>query len=361
MTKYNGRYYLQYSAPGTQFHSYADGVFVGGGPLGPFTYATYSPFSQKPTGFITGAGHSSTFQDTHSNWWRISTMVISVRHMFERRLGVFPAGFCSNGQFFCDTYLGDYPQFLPGGGGASAKNNSPGWMLLSYAKKAWASSARTNFPVANAFDENIQHWWCAKTGHAGEWLKVDLGKICRIEAVQINFADEGAQFHGRLQGDAYQYYIEASRDGATWEKILDRSDNHRDMPHDYAQLPQPVKARYVRFTNVHCPAGAALSISGFRIFGNGLDKSPGAVENVLVKRDPKDGRKAAVSWSPSKGAEFYIVRYGIDPGRLFNNYQIYNATNAQINSLNSGVTYYFTVDAINQSGVTKTASIATLN
>jgi xylan 1,4-beta-xylosidase len=361
MTKYDGKYYLQYTAPGTQFHSYSDGVFVGDAPLGPFTYAPYSPFSHKPTGFVTGAGHSGTFEDARGSWWHVSTMVISVRQMFERRLGLFPAGFCADGQLFCNTYLGDYPQFVPGIKSDPAENNSPGWMLLSYAKKAWASSARTNFPIANAFDEDIQNWWCAQTGNAGEWLEVDLGKICRIEALQINFADEAAQFHGKLYGDAYQYYVEASRDGVTWKKILDRSDNHRDAPHDYAQLERPIKARYVRLVNIHCPAGADLSVSGFRIFGNGLGKSSGAVKNIAVQRNPNDGRKALVSWSPGARAEFYIVRYGIAPDRLFGNYQIYNATSAQINSLNDGVTYYFTVDAVNDSGVTQTKSVTKLN
>ena len=63
MNKISGKYYLQYSAPGTEFKTYADGVYVADKPAGPFTYALYSPFSFKPTGFICGAGHSCTFAD----------------------------------------------------------------------------------------------------------------------------------------------------------------------------------------------------------------------------------------------------------------------------------------------------------
>jgi hypothetical protein len=37
MTKHNGKYYLQYAAPGTEFSGYADGVVVGDSPLGVFT------------------------------------------------------------------------------------------------------------------------------------------------------------------------------------------------------------------------------------------------------------------------------------------------------------------------------------
>jgi hypothetical protein len=113
--------------------------------------------------------------------------------------------------------------------------------------------------------------------------------------------------------------------------------------------------------NVHCPAGARFSISDFRIFGNGLGRSPAAVQSVIAGRNPADARKTTVTWSPSERAEFYIVRYGLAPDRLFNNYQIYNATNAQINSLNSGTVYYCTMDAINDSGVTPAKTVFRLN
>ena len=358
MTKNHGKYYLQYSAPGTQFHSYADGVLAGDSPTGPFTYAPYSPFSHKPTGFATGAGHSATFQDKSGNWWHIATITISERHMFERRLGVYPAGFCPDGQIFCDTGLGDYPQFLPGIQSDPTHHNQPDWMLLSYAKNAAASSTLPGFAVANAFDENIRTWWCAKSGDAGEWLKVDLGKTCRINALQINFADEGSQTLGKLYEDAYQYYIEGSSDGQNWAKILDRSDNHRDAPHDYTQLEHPVKARYVRLVNVHCPADAKFSVSGFRVFGNAPGHRPAGVKDITVQRHTDDPRKTTVSWPSAKGAEFYIVRYGLAPDRLFENYQIYGSTTAQINALNDGVDYYFTVDAVNASGITRTKSIS---
>lgn len=36
MIKHDGKYYLQYAAPGTQFRTYGDGVYVGDSPLGPW-------------------------------------------------------------------------------------------------------------------------------------------------------------------------------------------------------------------------------------------------------------------------------------------------------------------------------------
>ena len=62
MNKHEGKYYFQYAAPGTQYNVYADGVYTGDSPLDPFKYQAHNPFSSKPGGFITAAGHGSTFQ-----------------------------------------------------------------------------------------------------------------------------------------------------------------------------------------------------------------------------------------------------------------------------------------------------------
>ncbi len=350
MTKHDGRYYLQFSAPGTQFKVYADGVYTATNPMGPFEYAPYSPFSHKPTGFIGGAGHSSTVKADGDNYWHITTMTISVRDMFERRLGLYPAAFTPDGQLFCNTYLGDYPQFVPGFEKNPAENNSPGWMLLSYNKPATASSVLEQFPARYAFDEDIRTWWSATSGKSGEWLQVDLGKPCRIEALQINFADQGMTNRGRMYDDSYRYYVQTSDDGRAWQVCLNRSDNRRDSPHDYSQLDEPVTARYVRLVNVHMPGNGLFSVSGFRIFGNGLGNAPTEVKGLEAVRDSADPRQVHVSWKPVQGADFYIIRYGIARDRLFNNYQVYKSNHFDINSLNVATSYYLTVDSVNDCG-----------
>ena len=163
MNKYNGKYYLQYASPGTEFKTYADGVYKSDSPTGPFIYEKNSPFSYKPGGFIAGAGHSSTFQDNYGNYWHVSSMSISIRHMFERRLGLFPACFDKDGVLRTFTAFGDYPTIMPDHKIDFEKEGLfKGWMLLSYNKKATASSSMEKYPVKNAFDENIRTWWSAK-------------------------------------------------------------------------------------------------------------------------------------------------------------------------------------------------------
>ena len=107
----------------------------GTSPAGPFTYMENSPVSYKPTGFIGGAGQGCIFTAGSENYWKAATNSISVRHMFERRVSFYPSGFDKDGYLFTNTYLGDYPMFLPGGKEQIAGEYQPGWMLLSYGKK----------------------------------------------------------------------------------------------------------------------------------------------------------------------------------------------------------------------------------
>ena len=187
MNKWNGKYYLQYAAPGTELATYGDGVYVGGSPLGPFTYQAHNPFSSKPGGFITGAGHGSTIEDAYGNLWHASTMRISVNANFERRLGLFPAGLDRDGLLFCNQNFADYPLEIPEGK-FDPHSIKPKWMLLSYKKNVAASSYREGHEPVKALDEDIRSCWCAR-GSAGEWYRLDLGDVYEIHGIQLNFSD----------------------------------------------------------------------------------------------------------------------------------------------------------------------------
>ena len=197
MTKHDGRYYLQFAAPGTEFNCYSDGVYVGGSPLGPFTYGEDNPLSTKPGGFIPGSGHGSTIQDKQGNWWHISTMIVAVNEAFERRVGLFPTGFDPDGVMFCNMNYSDYPIRLP-----DTKIDDPwtdcfpGWMLLSFRKPVTVSSECVGHAKENIVDESIRTYWAAGTRAEGEQITVDLESVQDVRAVQINFADHnlGALF-----------------------------------------------------------------------------------------------------------------------------------------------------------------------
>jgi xylan 1,4-beta-xylosidase len=345
LSKYNGHYYLEYSAPGTEFRTYANGMLVADKPMGPFIYQLYSPFAVKPTGFITGAGHGSTFRATDGRWWHVATMTISQRHIFERRLGLFPTNFSRTGEIAVDTYLADYPHYFGGDRGLT------GWMLLSRHKPVAVSSTLEGFPAENAVDEDVRTWWSAATGNADEWFQVDLGAKKEIEAVQINFADQDSQGFG-ISRDVYNYVLAVSDDGKAWHTVIDHSREGSDAPHDYEVLPTPVRARFVRLRNVHSPDSGKFSLYDLRVFGNGDGPKPAKVGAPRVQRDPTDGRKATIGWNAAKGADLFIVRFGVRPDLMNQNYQVYDGkTSVTAASLNLGAGYCFTVDAVNETGI----------
>ena len=358
MTKHGGTYYLQYAAPGTEFRTYADGVYTAPTPRGPFTYSQSSPFSHKPTGFITGAGHSATFADKQGRYWHVATMRISVKHQFERRLGIFPAAFDADGVLHVNTLFGDYPQFTPLERKSDSVDLQPGWMLLSYGKTANASSSLDGFPPVNAFDEDIRTYWSARTADPGEWLSVDLGKVCRIEAMQVNFAEHESTALAGAPDLYHQYRLESSTDGQKWDMLADRSRNRRDVPHDYIQLPAPVNMRFVRITNVRMPGGGPFSIRDLRAFGSGLSKPPARAPRFEAYRDAGDARNAVVRWEILPDAEGYVVRYGIAPGKLYQNLEIRGQKEIDLHDLNAEAAYYFAVDAFNDSGRTPGTAMA---
>ncbi len=356
MTKHNGKYYLQYACPGTQFKSYCDGLYVSDKPLGNYTLAPNNPCSSKPEGFIAGAGHSSTFQDIYGNYWHISTMTISVKHMFERRLGLFPMFFDKDGELYTYTGFGDFPFKIPGKKIYKPDELSPHWMLLSYNKPVEVSSELPGHPKEYAADENIRNYWSAETGNKGEWISIDLQKQCTINAVQINFAENETQIYGRNPEIYYQYLLEYSADNKTWHKLIDKTKNKTDVPHDYIELRDPVKARYVKLINYRIPGGT-FAISGLRVFGNGGGSLPAKISEFKIDRLKNDRCIVNIKWKKSPNTVGFNIHYGTQKDKLYHNYEVLGTDSIIIRSLNALSKYYFTIDAFNENGITKSGKI----
>jgi len=356
MTKHNGKYYLQYAGPGTEYKSYSDGAYVSDNPLGPFKLAEHNPISYKPEGFIAGAGHSATFQDKYGNYWHISTMSISQKHMFERRLGLFPMFFDKDGVLYTYTGFGDFPFTIPTKKISSPDELFPKWMLLSYNKPTEVSNELAAYPKKNAVDEEIRTFWSAQTGKKGEWISIDLQKECTINAVQVNYAENQTQLHGRNPQIYHQYLLEFSNDKKTWNTLADKTQNKSDIPHDYIQLAVPVKARYIRLTNHYVPDGT-FALAGLRVFGNGQGNVPNEATNFKVERTQSDRREVKIKWDQVKNAVGYNIRYGTYPEKLYQTYQVLGENALTIRSLNSNQKYWFAIDAFNVNGIKKGATI----
>lgn len=358
VTKYKGKYYLQYGAPGTEFSGYADGVSVSDNPLGPFVNQPHNPFSYKPGGFIRGAGHGATFQDKWNNYWHVSTLVVGVKNNFERRNGLWPAGFDKDGVMYANTVFGDYPHYLPEGPADHLKSRFTGWMMLNYNKPVQVSSTLGGFEANNAVDENVKTYWSAKSGKKREWIQSDLGNVSTIHAVQVNYADQDvdSSFLGKINGIYHQYILYHSMDGKKWNILIDKSKNKKDVPHDYVELSKPVQARYVKLENHHMPSGK-FAVSGLRVFGKGNGSVPDTVKNFIVLRTEKDKRSAWIKWKPVNNAYAYNIYTGIAPDKLYNCIMIHNANEYYFKAMDKSLPYYFQIEAINENGVSQRTAL----
>jgi hypothetical protein len=350
MIKHNGKYYLQYAGPGTEFSGYADGVAVGDGPLNYFQNQS-DPLSMKAGGFARGAGHGATFQDNQKKYWHVSTMVVAVKNNFERRLGIWPAGFDKDDVMYCNTAFGDYPHYLPGDMIDHSQSRFTGWMLLNYKKPVQVSSTLgSQYNANNTVDESIKTYWSAATANKGEWLQTDLGAVSTVNAVQINYADQDAVFLGKTLDKYHQYILYYSIDGKKWQVLVDKSANKKDVPHDYIELEKPVQARYIKIENILVPSGK-FAISGLRVFGKGDGAKPDAVKDFYVLRTEKDKRSAWLKWSPVDNAYAYNIYFGTDPYKLYNSIMVHDANDYYYKGMDSKKTYYYRIEAINENGV----------
>jgi len=356
VNKHNGKYYLQYGAPGTEFSGYGDGVYVSDQPLGPFTYQVHNPFSYKPGGFAKGAGHGATYQDKYGNWWHVSTVAICVKNNFERRIGIWPAGFDKDDILFCNTAYGDYPHYMPDAAADASESLFTGWMLLNYNKPVQVSSTYGGYTPNKAVDEDIKTYWCAATANKGEWLQSDLGAVSTVHAIQINYADQDATIMGKQPGLCHQYKLYSSADGKTWQILTDKSRNQTDVPHDYIALPKPIQARYIKLENIHMPTGK-FAISGLRVFGYGKGQTPDTVQEFIALRGDSERRNAWLKWKTVDNATGYTVYSGIAPDKLYTSVMVYGANEYYFRAMDKDKPYYFCIEAFNENGISKRTAV----
>ena len=353
MTKHNGKYYLQYAAPGTQFNVYGDGVYVGKSPLGPFQYAAHNPFCYKPGGFATGAGHGSTVCGPGGIYWHFGTIHLSINYKFERRLCMFPTFFDEDGVMYSDTYFGDYPHYSPDQVSRQTTSGGfRGWMLLSYGKPVKASSQLESYPVENVTDENLKTFWVAGKNDDKQWVEIDLEEVSDVYALQLNFFDyEETGFWGRMPNIRQRYLVEASVDGARWRVLVDYRNSFRDAPHNYIELDQPIEARYIRYRHHYVP-GKNLAMGDIRVFGLGRGKKPATVKGFTVVREA-DERNARISWKSVKGAQGYNVLWGVAPDKLYSSWMVYGDNSLDLRALTVGQKYYFAIESFNENGISQ--------
>jgi len=358
LNKHEGRYYLQYAIPGTQYNIYGDGVYVADAPLGPFQPAKNNPFSYQPGGFITGAGHGSTLEDAEGRFWHTSTMRISHSHEFERRLGLWKAGIDDDGELYCDQRYGDWP--INANQPAFAQ---PDWMLLSYGKPVMVSSGTG---AEHVTDEDIRTWWRAASNSPGEWLELDLGRTMDVRAVQVNFAEDSIQIeppaHETPHVMTYEvrvidrvaqrtrWLLEGSLDGTTYFVIEDKTKADTDLSHDFLVREAGIATRYLRLSVFELPYAQPPCVSGLRVFGTVQGAAPAKTSDVAVRYD--GDLDMTVSWGATDAVGSNIL-WGYAPEKLYHSYLVYGKCEQHIGALVKGEPLYVRVDTFNEAGITE--------
>ena len=351
--KYNGKYYVLYSSIGLEFASYAQGVMVADDPMGPYHYDEHNPLTRMVSGSAPGAGHGSFFVDKQGKLWTVCMVAFTQNGGNGNTLmSLFPTDVDKEGVMHANVEYGDYPQYLPSVKKDPITDNFTGWTLLSWNKKVETSSTQApgaqtgNYWPALAVDQDGKTFWSAQTGNPGEYMTVDLGKTSDIRGIQIQFDRAGAT--GSQALTRYESYtVDVSNDNQNWTQVIDKSNNPQDLRSDYIELPTAVTGRYVRLTNVFTPDNGKVAVKEFRVFGN-PDASRFTVVapgHMMAVRNQVDRRQADVLWEPVDGADGYVVRYGIEPKKLYQSEMVYGKNALNIKSLNVDPEYYFEVEA----------------
>jgi xylan 1,4-beta-xylosidase len=295
MIKHNDTYYLEYSACGTQWLSYATGVYTSKSPLGLFEYAPRNPILRKTTGVVTGPGHGCVVKGPDGNFWQFYTIVLT-NPPGGRRIGMDPIGFDENGNLFVRG-PSETPQWAPGVVDNPARQGDSGSIPLIINKmrvmntKSTFSSQRTGHEASYAVDNSNGTWWEPAEDDKLPSLTLDLGPATEFDPVQqfmidscrIEFTTGGRRFgFGRPSETttqpenttiAHQYKIEASTDGDTYNTVLDKTDNNITKYIEFEEIA-PTTCRFVRLTMTDWPkvGNSNLGIMEFTIFGKPIER-----------------------------------------------------------------------------------------
>jgi xylan 1,4-beta-xylosidase len=290
MQKHNGFYYLQYSASGTQWKTYAEGYYTAKSPMGPFTYAPNNPLLRKTDGLVTGPAHGSVVEGPDGNLWQFYTIVLS-NPPGGRRIGMDRVIFDKNGNM--SVNVTDTPQWAPGTVRDATKGNSgsiPVTINKVRAMNALSkySSEQPGRDAAYVVDNSSGTLWEPATTDSLPFLTIELSPATRFDVVQL-FTIDGVRlmFNGSRWGfgrrsatppepDVYQYKIEVSMDGETYTTALDQTRNALSRNTIFEEIP-PVKCRFVKLTITSWPRATPLGILDLTVFGKSAGFLPAEV------------------------------------------------------------------------------------
>ncbi|MEO8427937.1 MAG: coagulation factor 5/8 type domain protein, partial [Verrucomicrobiota bacterium] len=157
-----------------------------------------------------------------------------------------------------------------------------------------------------------------------------------------------------FRSSAYtQFKLHHSLDGKQWDVMADLTNEKRDRPNAYVELPKPIRTRYIKYEHVYV-ASPNLAISDIRVFGRGDGEAPRTPANLTVRRDTDD-RNAFISWAEVPDAVGYNILWGIRDDKLYQTYQVFadQGSKLELRALTINQDYSFAIESFNETGVSK--------
>ena len=81
----------------------------------------------------------------------------------------------------------------------------------------------------------------------------------------------------------------------------------------------------------------------------------------MVFRTEKDKRSAFIKWNPSNDAYAYNISYGTASYKLYTTIMVHGNNEYWLKTLDRMKTYYFTIEAINENGVSERFEVAKID
>ncbi len=262
--KKNGRYYLIYSGNGTQFETYAQGVYYSDeGPLSGFVYQKNNPLTQHIHGIVSGAGHGCVCEGPDNTLWAFYTMRMCAFHPFERRIGMDRILINEEGELYCPA-ITDTPQYGPGEIFEGDTDLQP--LTFQFRARVKASSMEEGRDSFYALEQNLNTWWQPLASDPMPQLTVKLAASYRVSASRVIWHDTDLDYKNGILPGAVKYKIELSDDGENWVTALDLSENETDLSTDYRTFPS-VKGSFARLTILGTTGTTRPGVISFSVFG----------------------------------------------------------------------------------------------
>ena len=246
-------YYFTYSSGSCHDSTYRVQYATSSRPMGPYKYKGCI-LSSSADGTVHGPGHHSILVEDGKYY------IIYHRHDNPHSNRGFHRQICADELNF--DKKGNILPVTPTHKGVFRNAKAPKNLALG-AKVVASSSYDNDFRPEYAVDDNNGTLWRPKTT-GQEFFVIDLGNVQRVRTIQTQF-EYATQF--------YQYVLETSQDGASWQIFADKSSNKLSGSpmNDFGD----VEARYIRYTYL---GGEKLGYGGavwnFKVFSELITDNP---------------------------------------------------------------------------------------